>query len=142
MKRAQVIIQNFQLLDAGGILTGTFTTPVNIIEITAPENFKVTRVTFQHFTYINQPEPANNMFPFVTISSSPPVAPGDGLVLFARYTTDSLNGNATSYLPESRVSFETFTDHPLQGNFYVAACCGANYVLTYLTVVWEGYYNE
>lgn len=142
MKRAQVIIQNLQLLDAGGTFFGAFTAPQNVVEITAPENFKVTRVTFQHFTYTQLVEPVVNLNPFVSISTSPPVAPGDGYILFARYTTDAVTGNSTSFLPESHISFETFTEHPLQGNFYVAACGSPVFGVLYLTVVWEGYYDE
>jgi hypothetical protein len=140
MKRAQVIIQNFELLNAGGDFGQIFSAPQNIVEITAPENFNVTRVTFQ--SYIERPYTLSGLKPFCTLNSSPPALPGDGYVFFPQILFDAVTGLFNVYIPQQTISFESFLDAKLQGNFYAAFCTDPGERNGRLTVVWEGYYNE
>lgn len=142
MKRSQTIIQNFQLLDCGNsAIYSSFTAPENIVEITAPENFNLMRITFQHMVFTGVTDNLS-LVPFITINNVMPAVNGDGAVLFASVKHDPITSITTVFNPESRITFETFTDAPMQGNFYVAACLGGIYAFTFLTVIFEGYYNE
>jgi hypothetical protein len=140
MKRAQIIIQNFELLDCGGNFGEPFASPQNIVEITAPENFNVTRVTFQ--SYIERDYNTNALKPFCTLNSSPPALPGDGYVFFPQIIFDNVTSLFNVYNPQQTISFENYLDAPLQGNFYAAFCTDSGQRNGRLTVVWEGYYYE
>lgn len=144
MKRAQVIIQNFELSDAGGDFLTPFANPQNILEITAPENFVVTRVTFQaYLTRDFAQVGGQNLRPYFTLNSSPPAIAGDGYIFFPQVIFDTIGTVLFNvYQPQQTISFESFTNAQLQGNFYVAFTTDLGNPNGRFTVIWEGYYNE